>query len=77
MYVCRYDESGKEGLEHSGKVDAGALYAMLFGSEKFEPIIGELKMASQMQQEEKKGVKVISVFINKVYVWVITIVFYC
>lgn len=44
-------------MESSGKVDAGALYAMLFGSEKFEPIIGELKMASQMQADDKKSNK--------------------
>jgi hypothetical protein len=33
-------------------MDSGALYAMIFGSEKFEPLIGEVKLASQMSQSE-------------------------
>lgn len=34
-------------------MDSGALYAMIFGSEKFEPLIGEVKLASQMSQADE------------------------
>ena len=33
---------GKEAVEGQGKMDASAMYAMIFGSELFESIIGEL-----------------------------------
>lgn len=46
---ANYDAGGKDNVEHAPKMDSGALYAMIFGSEKFEPIIGELKLASEMQ----------------------------
>jgi curved DNA-binding protein CbpA len=49
---ARYDEGGRDataGLGNDrGKVGAGELYALIFGSDKFEPLIGELKLASQM-----------------------------
>jgi hypothetical protein len=32
------------------KMDSSTLYAMIFGSEKFVPYIGELKVTTQMQQ---------------------------
>jgi hypothetical protein len=51
MIVCRYDAGGKDGVDEAPKMDPGALYAMIFGSEKFEPIIGELQLASQMQSQ--------------------------
>jgi hypothetical protein len=35
-----YDQHGKDGVEEAPKMDPGALYAMIFGSEKFEPLIG-------------------------------------
>jgi curved DNA-binding protein CbpA len=47
---ANYDAGGKEGVESSPKIDPATLYAMIFGSEKFEPLVGELKLASQMQQ---------------------------
>jgi curved DNA-binding protein CbpA len=46
---ANYDSHGKNGVEQTAKMDSNALFAMLFGSEKFEPIIGELKIAMQMQ----------------------------
>lgn len=49
--IDRYDQNGKDGVEEAPKMDPGALYAMIFGSEKFEPIIGELQLASQMQSQ--------------------------
>ena len=52
-----YDSGGKSGVEDMPKMDSSALYAMIFGSEKFEPLIGELKLASQMSgmQDEFGG----------------------
>lgn len=47
-----YDQHGKEGVEDAPKVDPSTLFAMIFGSEKFEPLVGELKLAHQMQLEE-------------------------
>lgn len=44
-------------------MDSGALYAMIFGSEKFEPLIGEVKLASQMSQSDE-GSKVFPRFIR-------------
>lgn len=35
-----YDRDGKEGVEGAPKMDAASMYAMIFGSEKFEPLIG-------------------------------------
>lgn len=45
-----YDLRGKEGVEDAPKMDSSALFSIIFGSEKFEPLIGELKVASYMQQ---------------------------
>jgi len=51
----RYDQHGKDGVEEAPKMDPGALYAMIFGSEKFEPLIGELSMASHMTGGEDEA----------------------
>lgn len=50
-----YDQHGKDGVEEAPKMDPGALYAMIFGSEKFEPLIGELSMASHMTGGEDEA----------------------
>jgi len=51
-----YDSQGKEGVDSAPKMDSATLYAMIFGSEKFIPLIGELKVTSQMQAMiETKG----------------------
>ena len=53
-----YDERGTEGVDNAPKMDAGSLYAMIFGSEAFESIIGELSMAQQakaMSGEQQQG----------------------
>lgn len=52
MFRANYDSGGKENVDGTPKVDPATLYAMIFGSEKFIPIVGELKLASQMQMEE-------------------------
>lgn len=51
----RYDQHGKDGVDEAPKMDPGALYAMIFGSEKFEPLIGELSLASHMGGDGDDG----------------------
>ena len=36
-----YDHGGRDGVEGAPKMDSSALFAMIFGSEKFEPLVGE------------------------------------
>ena len=48
-----YDTHGKEGIDEAPKMDPSTLFAMIFGSEKFEPLVGELKLATQMQMDEE------------------------
>ena len=33
-------------------MDPSTLFAMIFGSDKFVPLVGELKLATQMQQSD-------------------------
>eukprot|EP00607_Mallomonas_marina_P008810 CAMPEP_0182417468 /NCGR_PEP_ID=MMETSP1167-20130531/1956_1 /TAXON_ID=2988 /ORGANISM="Mallomonas Sp, Strain CCMP3275" /LENGTH=619 /DNA_ID=CAMNT_0024591077 /DNA_START=366 /DNA_END=2225 /DNA_ORIENTATION=+ len=46
-----YDLGGRDSVADAPKLDPGAMYGMIFGSEKFEPLIGELQLASQMKAE--------------------------
>jgi hypothetical protein len=48
---ANYDQGGKDGVEGAPKMESGAMFAMIFGSEKFEPLVGELQLASQMQAD--------------------------
>merc|ERR1711865_464444 len=41
-----YDSMGKDGVDGAPKMDGTALFSMIFGSELFEPLVGELKMAT-------------------------------
>lgn len=50
---AQYDASGKGEVEQQATMDSNMLFAMIFGSEKFEPIVGELKITSQLQLAEK------------------------
>jgi len=43
---AKYDMQGKAALETSALVDPTSFFAMLFGSEPFEHLIGELKLAT-------------------------------
>ena len=36
-----YDHGGRDGVEGAPKMDSSALFAMIFGSEKFEPLVGK------------------------------------
>ena len=40
----KYDQQGKAALETSSLVDPTSFFAMLFGSEPFEHLIGELRL---------------------------------
>ena len=37
-----YDASGKDGVEDAPKMESATMFAMIFGSEKFEPIVGRI-----------------------------------
>lgn len=41
-----YDAEGEDGVDGAPKMDGAALFSMIFGSELFEPLVGELKMAT-------------------------------
>ena len=43
---ARYDAAGKEGLGEQEFVDTSAFFAALFGSDKFEPLVGRLGLAT-------------------------------
>lgn len=40
---ANYDSSGKDSVEAAPKVDPSTLFAMIFGSEKFVPLVGTSK----------------------------------
>lgn len=50
-----YDERGKDAIDNVPKMDAGPLYAMIFGSDQFEPIMGELQIATQLKGMAEPG----------------------
>mmetsp|Transcript_42243 Transcript_42243/g.105222 ORF Transcript_42243/g.105222 Transcript_42243/m.105222 type:complete len:603 (-) Transcript_42243:344-2152(-) len=47
----KYDQHGVKVVEGKGAVDAGVFFTMLFGSERFEPYIGTLALASMASME--------------------------
>ena len=47
-----YDREGEEGLKNAKTMDSKAMFEMIFGSEKFEPLIGELGLAMMMTMKE-------------------------
>jgi hypothetical protein len=38
----KYDNQGAEGLKEAKTMDSKAIFELIFGSDKFEPLIGEL-----------------------------------
>lgn len=44
-----YDTRGKSAVEGNTGMEAGTMYTMIFGSENFETIIGELQIATQIK----------------------------
>jgi len=50
----KYDKDGKAGIQEGNvKMDPGVFFSLLFGSERFEPWIGELHLAMQTDQLAK------------------------
>lgn len=50
----KYDRDGKEGIQEGNvKMDPTVFFSLLFGSERFEPWIGELQLAMQTDQFSK------------------------
>lgn len=45
----QYDSKGKDAVEASTKMGASSMYAMIFGNENFEAIIGELQIAGHLE----------------------------
>ena len=50
---AKYDAKGMEGLEGANFMEASAFYSMIFGSEGFEDLIGELQLASMLQAADE------------------------
>lgn len=44
----KYDRMGKDAVEDAPKMDSVMIFNLLFGSEKFEPIVGEMYFAMQL-----------------------------
>ncbi|CAK0830814.1 unnamed protein product, partial [Prorocentrum cordatum] len=50
----KYDSEGKEGMkEGSHSIDPAVFFSLLFGSERFDPWLGELQLAMQTDQLAK------------------------
>jgi adenylate kinase len=50
----KYDAEGMSGVDDVEPMDAGAFFTMLFGSDRFEPLIGELQLATMMKLKEEE-----------------------
>lgn len=48
----KYDTEGEEGLKDVKTMDSKATFEMIFGSEKFEPLVGELQLAAMASAQE-------------------------
>ena len=46
---AKYDKGGEEAMEDQDFLDSNQLFGMIFGSERFEDIVGELRLASEAQ----------------------------
>lgn len=55
-----YDSRGKAAVEGAARIDASSLYAMIFGCEAFDNIIGELQIATQIKALMEPGVPHVS-----------------
>tara|TARA_B110000285_G_C15090452_1_gene598763 strand:+ start:854 stop:1018 length:165 start_codon:yes stop_codon:yes gene_type:complete len=45
----KYDEGGEESIKNDKTVDSKLIFEMIFGSDKFESLIGELTISSMAQ----------------------------
>ena len=47
----KYDEGGEESIKNDKTVDSKLIFEMIFGSDQFESLIGELALSSMAQME--------------------------
>mmetsp|Transcript_5887 Transcript_5887/g.6984 ORF Transcript_5887/g.6984 Transcript_5887/m.6984 type:complete len:317 (-) Transcript_5887:2181-3131(-) len=52
---AKYDQLGASGVDDAPILDSGAFFNLIFGSEKFEPIVGELQLAMMMSLGAEQG----------------------
>lgn len=45
----QYDSKGKEAVDNNNKMGASSMYAMIFGSENFDSLIGELQITAHLE----------------------------
>ena len=48
---ANYDKHGRAGVDDTPTMDSSALFAMIFGSEKFKQYTGDLQLTDQMMRE--------------------------
>lgn len=48
----KYDKEGEAGLKDAKTMDSKAIFEMIFGSDKFEPLIGELQLAMMATMQD-------------------------
>ena len=48
----KYDEGGEESIKNDKTVDSKLIFEMIFGSDKFESLIGELALSSMAQMQD-------------------------
>lgn len=49
----KYDKDGKEEVNEANLMDPTAFFAMVFGSEDFEPLVGPLKLAAMASTDHE------------------------
>ncbi len=49
-----YDKGGEDGVDDAPNLDSGMFFEMVFGSEKFEPLVGELALTSMFADVQKQ-----------------------
>jgi curved DNA-binding protein CbpA len=49
-----YDSGGKQSVQGAAKVDSAALFVMLFGSDKFAPMVGDLHLTMSLQDDDSE-----------------------
>jgi len=52
---AKYDQLGAQGVDDAPILDSGAFFNLIFGSEKFEPLVGELQLAMMMSLGAEQG----------------------
>lgn len=52
---AKYDKLGSQGVADVPTIDSSAFFNLIFGSEKFEPIVGELQLAMMLSLGAESG----------------------